>query len=44
MHAALQFLAQSEQLWHFSVSMLIFRSEKRDRKESTVPTGQTVLQ
>ena len=44
MHEALQFLVQSEQLRHFSVSKCIFSHEKRLRKLSRVPTGQMVLQ
>jgi hypothetical protein len=44
MHDALHLRAQSLQLIHFSVSITGFKSEKRDNKPRTVPTGHIVLQ
>ena len=43
MHEALQLRAQSLQPLHFERSISGRKSEKRDRKPSPVPTGQTVL-
>ena len=43
MHDALQLRAQRLQPTHFSGSIAGRSSEKRARKPSTVPTGQTVL-
>lgn len=44
MHDALQLRAQSPQLLHFFVSITGFSKEYFERKPSTVPTGQIVLQ
>ena len=44
MHWALHLCSQALQCLHFSVSMTGLKAEKRDRKESVVPTGQMLLQ
>ena len=44
MQAALQFLEQSEQFLHLSVSKWILNHENRAKKLKMVPTGQMVLQ
>ncbi len=43
MQADLQLRAQRPQPLHFDVSITGLRSEKRDSRPSTVPTGHTVL-
>ncbi len=44
MQDALQLREQSLQSTHFDLSITIRKSEKREKKPSTVPTGHIVLQ
>ena len=44
MHRALHWCSQALQCLHFSVSIIGLKAEKRERKESVVPTGQMLLQ
>jgi hypothetical protein len=40
----LHFIEQRPQLLHFSSAILILKTENREIKPSTVPTGQMLLQ
>lgn len=44
MQAALHFRAHKPHETHLSLSIVILKIEKRDKKPNTVPTGQIVLQ